>query len=140
MQPLHVGWVTMLPPLLGNITINFSSFPHIKPLLNRFGHLGWNQFFNLLKYSPLELQSDRRRLLFKFHTLQCSLKVQRVFLAFTNQLCNQDHVPFPFCLVSKILKCACSRSQTMFFGVWGLHNPPAIPQLLQPPEEPPEAS
>ena len=53
---------------------------------NLFGHLGWNQFFNLLKYSLLELQSDRRKLLFKFHALQCSLKAQGVFLAFTNQL------------------------------------------------------
>ena len=33
-----------------------------------------------------------------------------------------------------------SKYWTMFFGVWGLHNPPAIPQLLQPPEEPPEVS
>ena len=28
-----------------------------------------------------------------------------------------------------------SKHRTMFFGAWGLHNPPAIPQLLQPPEE-----
>ena len=84
-------------------------YPRSGVSCNRFGHLGWNQFFNLLKYSLLELQSDRRRLLFKFHTLQCSLKVQGVFLAFTNQ---QDHIPFPFCLVSKILKCACSSANT----------------------------
>ena len=47
--------------------------------------IGWK---NILKYSLLELQSADWRFLFKFHThtLQCSLKAQGVFLAFTNRL------------------------------------------------------
>ena len=43
---------------------------------NRSGHFGWNQFFNLLKYSLLELQTDKRRLPFEFHTFQRSSKAQ----------------------------------------------------------------
>ena len=101
--------------------ICISLYPRSGVSCNRFGHLGWNQFFNLLKYSLLELQPDRRRILFIFHTLQCSLKAQGVFLAFTDQLCSQDHIPFLFCLVSKILKCACSSAITglcsLVFGV-----------------------
>ena len=44
------------------------AYPRSGVSCNRSGHYGWNQFFNLLKESLLELQTDRRRLLFDQHS------------------------------------------------------------------------
>ena len=44
-------------------------------------------------------------------------------------------------ICTTIVKKDAEIKRTCFLiGAWGLHNPPAIPQLLQSPEEPPETS
>ena len=56
-------------PQVGPCMVMFI-YPRSGVSCNRPGHFGWNQFFNLLKCSLLELQTDRRRLLFEFYTNQ----------------------------------------------------------------------
>ena len=113
-------------------------YPRSGVSCNRFGHLGWNQFFNLLKYSLLELQSDRR----SFSSNFIQLKSSRSFPGLhKSALKSRSHPILILPSQQNIEMCLqLSKYWTMFFGVWGLHNPPAILQLLQPPEEPPEAS
>ena len=87
---------------------NIYLYPRSGVSCNRCGNFGWNPFFNLLKYSLLELQTDRRRPNF----IHSSIAQKLMESSWPSQISSKvkiishSHSAYVI-LARKIFKCAC---------------------------------